>query len=643
MLTGIVATGNAVTSLRKLLPQLNEARLKKAWEYARRHYGDRGRELTTSTSLIQSAEESTLLLSKICKDEDAIIASLLQFVLRTPDGSLEDIGKEFGRPVRDLVSRVHLLSHLYVTDWRKSVEDMKLMLVSVSDDMRVLLITLSAVTALLEHVQELRHEHRTRICKQSLQLFAPVAARLGIYVLKYQLEKRAFPVCYPTDAEHIGRQLAMIHEESGGFLAKTSHSIRDFLSEQGIRCEVMAREKQPYSIFLKMHSRSINTLEKIVDLFAIRVIVPSVEDCYQALGLLHRVATPVSGRFKDYISFPKPNGYRSLHTCVLGLPGAPRTAMVEVQIRTNTMHREAEFGIAAHWMYKESSDGEKVLEAAGKLGFSEMLLKQSVGQKKGTSVGTPISATLVDNIYVLTPQGDIIELPEGGTPLDFAFMVHTDLGLKFKGAKVNGAIVPIATKLENGDVVEIITHKHPQPTLHWLKVVRTSSARTKLKAHFFAHNRGEYLTKGKTSLNRELTDRGLPVLDNDLSLFSTVDGRALALREREDIVVKVGMDALRASAALRGVPPEKRGASAKASTRKKVRPATSAALVTVVGESLPLPYRFAQCCAPEKEKARPEILGIVTRNGRITVHRNSCHVIKGVSPTRKLPMEWTSK
>jgi GTP diphosphokinase / guanosine-3',5'-bis(diphosphate) 3'-diphosphatase len=508
----------------------------------------------------------------------------------------------------------------------------------------VLLITLSAVTALLEHVNELRNEHRTRICKQALQLFAPVAARLGIYVLKYQLEKRAFPECYPTDAEHIARQLAMIHEESGGFLPKTAHAIRDFLGTHKISCEVMAREKQPYSIFQKMHSKSINTLEKIVDLFAIRVIVPSVEDCYQALGLLHRVATPIPGRFKDYISFPKPNGYRSLHTCMLGLPSAPREAMVEVQIRTNEMHREAEFGVAAHWMYKETNDGDTVLRAAGKLGFSEMLLKQSVSQKQGASTGTPISATLVDNIYVLTPQGDIIELPEGGTPLDFAFMVHTDLGLKFKGAKVNGAIVPIATQLENGDVVEIITHKHPQPTLHWLKVVRTSSARTKLKAFFFSHNRSDYLVKGKNALNRELGDRGLPVLDNDLSLFSIVDDKKLALREREDIVVKVGMDALRASAALRGVPAEKRGASSKLPVKKiKSSTAKTAALVTVVGESLPLPYRFAQCCAPEKEKTRPAILGIVTRNGRFAVHRATCHMIKGVTPTRKLPMEWTGK
>jgi len=633
-----------VKALLAALPQLSAKRLEKAFAFAKEQYGEKTLPMMPDVPMLQHAIQSTLFLAEFCRDEDAIIASLLQYTLRFPEGSLDDIGKTFGRSVRDIVSRVHLLSHLYTTDWRKSVDDMKLMLVSVSDDVRVLLITLSVICMLLERVESIHPEYRTRICRQSLQLFAPVAARLGIYALKYRLERYAFPECYPTDADRIAQQLTFTHEESGGFLPRSAHAVLDFLRSEGVHAEVMAREKQPYSIFRKMNSKSVNALEKISDLFAIRVVVPTVEDCYQTLGLLHRMGTPISSRFKDYISFPKPNGYKSLHTCIIGLPKAPRNVMIEIQIRTIEMHREAEYGIVAHWLYKETGKKGKVLESAGKLEFSDMLLMQQSLDTEGKKTKLQTEGpTLVNHIYALTPHGDIIELPEGGTPLDFAFMVHSDLGIKFKSAKVNGRIVPIDTRLENGDVVEILTHKYPQPTLQWLKILGTSSARTKLKAYFFSHNRAEFIAKGKASINRELSERGLPPLDSDLSLLSIVDRRNLSVREREDILVKVGMNALRPTSALRGVPQEKRGKSQKVRATKKVSTQSKTiiqGLVKVIGETMMLPYRFAKCCAPEKVKAQPEIYGIVTRNGRIMVHGSSCGMIKNVTPARRLPMEW---
>lgn len=628
------ATGRrSIDIIRDMVPQVDQQRLQKALTYASRLYGDRTMDLLPEITLFDHAVRTAQFLAEFCPDEDAIIAAMLQHALKVPEASISEIGKEFGRPVRDIVSRIHLLSHLYTTDWRKSVDEMKIMLVSVADDVRVLLTALSVACVLLEQLEHVKSEYRMRLCRQSLQLFAPVAARLGIYALKYRLEKSAFPECYPTDAQHIALQLKRLHAEHGQFLERSAGRLKQFLHEHGIEATVVARQKQSYSIFQKMHSKSVTALEKITDLFAIRVIVKSVPDCYQALGLIHQIGTPISHRFKDYISFPKPNGYQSLHTSVIGLPDAPKNIMVEVQIRTEEMHREAEYGIAAHWMYKEGGN-TMVMNSVKQMELTDVLLKQqSVGDRRKTGE----SMTLVDHIYVLTPRGDIIELPDGGTPLDFAFNLHTDLGLRYKSARVNGAIVPISYKLENGDVVEILTNKHPRPTLQWLEELVTPSGRSKLKAYFFSHNRAEFLTTGRDMVNAELKTRGQPPLDNELSVIGKQDGKTLTLKEREDELVKVGMGSIRTSSILRHVPArpmQKKSRSAKAPVAKKDR-------VGIEGQALTMPYRFAKCCGADIADPKPEkIVGIVTRNGVVNVHRHDCHMVKASNPERKMKMFW---
>ncbi|MBP7114130.1 MAG: bifunctional (p)ppGpp synthetase/guanosine-3',5'-bis(diphosphate) 3'-pyrophosphohydrolase, partial [Candidatus Peribacteraceae bacterium] len=544
---GTVAGRRSIEVIRDMVPGVDERRLAKALSYAFMLYGDRTMDLLPQITFYDHAVRTAQLLAEFCPDEDAIIAAILQHALKVPEASIAEIGKEFGRPVRDIVSRIHLLSHLYTTDWRKSVDDMKIMLVSVADDIRVLLTALSVACVLMEQLEHVKSEYRMRLCRQSLQLFAPVAARLGIYALKYRLEKSAFPECYPTDAQHIGLQIKRLHTEHGQFLERSAERLKTFLHEQGIEAQVMARQKQSYSIFQKMHSKSVTALEKITDLFAIRVVVKTVPDCYQTLGLIHQLATPISHRFKDYISFPKPNGYQSLHTCLIGLPEAPDDVMIEVQIRTADMHREAEYGIAAHWMYKEHGRN-RVMNSVKQMELSDVLLKQ---QSVSGDAQAGEGMTLVDHIYVLTPRGDIIELPDGGTPLDFAFTLHTDLGLKYKAARVNGGIVPISYKLENGDVIEILTNKHPRPTLQWLEELVTPSGRSKLKAYFFSHNRSQFLTKGKDAVNAELKIRGQLPLDTELSAVAHYEGKTITQKEREDLLVKVGMGSVRTSSILR--------------------------------------------------------------------------------------------
>ncbi len=638
------AVDSMLETLKKAMPALDEGRLRKAFVYAQNIYGDQKYELMEGVTLLEHATKTTERLVEFCPDDDALIACLLQHALRVPDSVLDSVAKEFGRGVRDMVSRIHLLSHLSTSDWRKSVDDMKIMLVSVSDDVRILLIILTVMSHAASHITLVKLKYRARLCRQSLQLFAPVAARLGIYAIKYRLEKDAFCECYPTDAEHIALQLSSLHEENGSFLMKTVAGVKRFLVEEGIDADLMGREKQPYSIFRKMRTKSVTGLQKINDLFAIRVIVPTVHDCYQVLGLLHRIGTPISKRFKDYISFPKPNGYQSLHTSLIGLPNAPKNVIIEVQVRTLAMHREAEYGVAAHWLYKEGGKGTSVLRSMSQLHMSDVLLRQqSVGSVVHT--GGRAESRLVNDIYVLTPRGDIIELPESATPLDFAFMLHTDLGLKFKSARVNGSIVPLSHRLENGDVVEIQTHKYPRPSLQWAQELVTPSARSKLKAYFFSHNRPQFLQKGRENVNAELKTRGLPELDNDFTAISTFDGKALSVRQREDLLVKVGMGSVRTSSILRHlpmvVPKRKSQLPTKAKKSSMVSTSTPKDLVLFEDKSLKMPYRFAKCCSAQNVSPKPkEILGIVTRAGIVSVHRKDCGMTKAANSERKVRMRW---
>lgn len=637
----VVSATETLSALKELVPDVNMERIKKALDLSMTLYGDRCLELMPDVTLFAHAVETTIFLAEFCRDEDALIACLFQHTLKCPDVHLSEIGKQFSRPVRDMVSRIHLLSHLYTTDWRKSVDDMKIMLVSVADDIRVILVALSVSCVMLRHLSQVKQEYRMRLCRQTLHLFAPVAARLGIYALKYRLESAAFPECYPTDSQHINRQLKDLKTSHGKFLPDAGQELQEFLKKEGIVADVKVREKQPYSIFQKMHSKSVSALDKISDLFAIRVVVPEMADCYQALGHLHRLATPISHRFKDYISFPKPNGYQSLHTCLIGLPGAPKDVMVEVQIRTQAMHREAEYGVAAHWFYKE--DGKHVFTSAKQLQLSEVLLKQQAVETDTHGEGRMEEMTLVDHIYVLTPRGDIIELPEGGTPLDFAFVLHTDLGLRFKAARVNGSIVPISYKLENGDVVEVLTHKYPRPALQWMEELVMSSARSKLKTYFFSHNRPQFLAKGKDMVNAELKTRHEHALDAEYSSIAMQGGHQISLKEREDLLVKIGMGSIRTSSILRGVQPRPH-----VQTRmKKTKNADGKKLavkdrVAVKGHQLSMPYRFAKCCSADTAKPKPEkIVGIVTRAGSLSVHKDGCHMVKAANPERTVSMYWT--
>lgn len=611
---------------------LRTPRIAEAIALAEEIYADRKH--WTRMSLFEHVTGVLRMFLTFEPDEDAVIACLLHHALETKALTLNDLEERFGADVRSIVSAVHLLSHVTTRNRRMSIENLRLMFLRVSDDVRVVLMILCDQGELLEHLTALSTSDRRRVCQDVLDLFAPVAARLGIYALKHQLEQKAFPVVYPTDAVRITEQMEALRAEHGLFLESAAMQLAAFFAAEGVQARVEGREKEPYSLFRKMMQKSVTHVRDVYDLFALRVIVESDASCYQVLGLLHRIGHPVHNRFKDYIAFPKPNGYQSLHTTVARLPGIPESVFVEVQIRTVTMHREAEYGVAAHWNYKEGGD---IAQAARHMAIARILSLQQ--PLEGGSRPVPLS----DHIFVLTPKGDVLELPEGATPLDFAFSVHTDLGVAYRAARVNGSIVPLTYQLENGDVVEILRHHDPKPSPQWLLMLRTAPARSRLKRYLASRDRPRFIALGREAINGELIKRKLPPLDPDLTLLKIFDARTLTLAEREDLLIKVGQGSLKASALL----PDLRSRTVRPTSLRRAAQKAAAAIggqgapFRVEGD-IPMPVRAARCCQPQSGKRGP-LCGVISRAGDIRVHRSACKMMRNVNPERRIRVKWKTE
>lgn len=611
-------------------PALKSQRVAKAAELAERVYT--GRKHWTGVTLYEHVLGVLTILLPMQPDEDTVIACLLQHVLKEKSIGLTELEEQFGTRVKQLVSSIHLLSHVSLRSRRTSIQDLRLMLVTVSDDIRVLLVILCKRCFALEHLPKLAPTEQRRLSRDALGLFAPVAARLGIHTLKQRLESLAFPVVYPSDAEAINEQILHLQKRYPSFLDHAAREVESMLAQQGIHARVHGREKLPYSVFTKLRGKAKSSIESLNDFYALRVIVKNEVQCYHVLAHLHRFGRAVPNRFKDYIAFPKPNGYQSLHTTVMQLPGVPPDLFVEVQIRSEQMHREAELGVAAHWSYKEGGAPHRAIERAQ--------LQQVLTSQHSIEDDTP-HESLVDHIFVLTPKGDIIELPEGATPLDFAFQIHTNLGLSYRLARVNGSIVALDHELENGDVVEILTHSTPQPSQEWLGLLKLSSSRTRLRKYLASTNREKYVALGRTMFNNELKKRKLPILDNELSVLKSFAGSALSMEEREDLLVKIGQGSERASSYLPNLDLLRGVAYKIEPTISRPRLQRKDALIEVEGET-PMPIRFAKCCAPVAEE-RPKIIGIISRGGDVVVHLQKCRLGQRGNPGRRIAVRWRSE
>lgn len=570
-------------------------------------------------------------------DEDTVVACLLHHVLEQKAMTLVELEEQFGPKVRSLVSGIHLLSHITLEGRRRSIEDLRIMLLSVSDDIRVLLVIFCDRLRCFKSIKTIEPARAKRLAQDVLQLFAPVAARLGIYSIKHSLESEAFPVLYTYDYDRITEQLERVFRERPNFLQQSRDILKKFLADQGIEAEVDSREKYAYSIFQKMRRKSLTNIEDIYDLFALRVIVKNEEDCYRVLGLLHRLGRPLANRFKDYIAFPKPNGYQSLHTTLAGFADLPENCYMEVQIRTATMHREALFGVAAHWSYKENGAAARAIE---NVQLHSMLLSQESVDGEGEDRETQ---SFADHIFVLTPRGDVVELPEGATPLDFAFQVHTDLGLSFRGANVNGSIVSMDYQLENGDVIDIQKHSSPKPSTQWMQNLRMASSRSKLRRYLYAQERPHLISVGKELLAAEFKKRGISPLTTDVSILRLCDGETLSLSKREDVLMKIGQGSERAASLIPrlGLLTEEQRAvdeNEKHPEEKTDRLQRNDSLIATEG-GLSMPLRYAKCCSPQ-EWPHEHISGNINRFGEVMVHRSPCRMYANTNPERRITVSW---
>ena len=481
----------------------------KAYNYAVSHHGDQKRK--SGEPYIIHPVQVAYILSTLGLDDATICAALMHDLAEDTDVTIDDIAREFSHEIAELVNGVTKLGKInYVSAEEQQVENYRKMFLAMGKDIRVILIKLSDRLHNMRTLKFLSRDRQIANAKETLELYAPLANRLGVYSLKWELEDLSFKYLYPEDYREIVEGINKKREERLKFIDAITDEIRLQLKKEHIVAEITGRAKHLYSIYRKMQ-RDGKTLDQIYDLFALRILVNSVKDCYAALGVVHELYTPMPGRFKDYIAVPKPNMYQSLHTTLIGPNGTP----FEVQIRTYNMHRIAEFGIAAHWAYKEQSflkgKKENVKVSEDKLAWLRESLEWQKDMQDPQEFLTTLKTELFeDEVYVFTPKGEIKTLPKDSTPIDFAYNIHAEIGNKMTGCKINSKMMPIITKLNNGDIVEIITNDNSKgPSRDWLKFVKSTSAKTKIMQWFKKNERQENIEKGKNLIEREIKRIGM--------------------------------------------------------------------------------------------------------------------------------------
>lgn len=613
-----------IRNTKKYNRKSNSKLINKAYEFAK-HYHE-GQVRKSGEPYIIHPLEVAYIVSTLELDDDAICAALLHDVVEDTEVTREMIVAEFGEEIANLVDGVTKLGKIahYLDKEEEQVENYRKFFMAMAKDIRVLMIKLADRLHNMRTLKHLSDDRKYAIAKETMQLYAPLANRLGIYSIKWELEDLSFLYMEPEAYAELVEGINKRREEREKFINDIIVEIRKKLKEMKIEAEVYGRPKHFYSIYRKMKKNN-KTLDQIYDLFAMRIIVNSVKDCYAALGLVHELYKPMPGRFKDYISMPKPNMYQSLHTTLIGTEGTP----FEVQIRTWDMHRVAEYGIAAHWAYKE---GKSVTASDEKLSW----LREAIEWQKETNDDKEFLSKLKfdlfdEEVFVFTPKGDIKSLPTGSTPIDLAYMIHEQVGHRMTGAKINSKIVPITTKLENGDIVEIITSDSAKgPSRDWLKIVKTTQARNKIQNWFKKALRDENILKGKEQIEKELKRIGMSFAD----LFKTEWVNKVLEKYKyntlEDCYAAIGFGAISAAKIITRLLEEYKKENKEEEIENKIqelreaKPATrtkvSKSGVVVKGIDNCL-VKLSRCCNP---LPGDEIIGYITKGRGVSVHRADC-------------------
>ena len=576
--------------------------------------------------------EVSLILARLRLDRDAVAAGLLHDTVEDTPTLLKTLEQRFGPSVASLVDGVTKIGHLSFTSIEhEQAENFRKMLLSMVRDVRIILVKLADRLHNMRTLEYHDEEKRRAIAQETLDIYAPLAHRLGIGIVKWELEDLAFKHLEPEAYRQIEREIGLKRAEREAYIEQITGPIIAKLREAGIQADVGGRVKHFYSIYKKMRSRE-KTLAQMYDLLALRVVVPTIRDCYHALGILHTLYTPIHERFKDYIATPKSNMYRSLHTTVVG----PGGHVLEIQVRTSEMHRTNEYGIAAHWKYKEEGKTDSQLDA--QLQWLRQMLEWQQDLKDPREFMESLKIDLFQHeVFVFTPKGHLRQLPRGATPIDFAYAIHTEIGNRTIGARVNGRMVPLHYELKNGDTVDVITSAAAHPTLHWLQIARTGRARTKIKHWIKAQRHSESLALGRDLLERELRNAKI-TFDIDRNL--TEVAQILGHEDAERLLAAIGNGSQSLQAVVNRIrPPEPRGKIAGFIPKPRVeRPLRTGKGIQVQGVGN-LMIRFAHCCAPVPGD---RIVGIITKGRGISVHRHDCINIVGssIETERRVDVSW---
>ncbi len=588
-------------------PEADEDLLNKAYVYAMKAHGKQFR--ASGDPYFTHPLEVAAILTDLKLDVPTIVTALLHDTVEDTYVTIDDVKENFGETIANLVDGVTKLSQLELFSERtKQAENFRKLMLAMSSDIRVLLVKLADRLHNMRTLNYIENaEKRRRIAQETVEIYAPLAGRIGMQNMREELEDLAFAELDPDARNSIVTRLKRLEGHSGGRVERIAESLKAKLAERGIEATVQGRAKRPFSIWRKLKDKQLN-FEQLSDIFGFRVIVKSEEECYRALGVLHTTWHMVADRFKDFISLPKANGYRSIHTTVIG----PEGQRVEVQIRTEEMHEVAERGVAAHWRYREHVEGDAADGALEWLRDMVELLER--GDSAEEFLEHSRLSMYQDQVFCFTPKGDLIALPRGATPIDFAYMVHTDIGNTTVGARVNGVHVPLHTQLKNGDQVEIIRTKDQTPSPLWEQFVVTGRARSEIRRHKRLAERGEHVKFGRKILEKVFADENAELTDKAIEEVA----KKLRHAKAEDVYADVGRGALRAGEVLEAVYPELKRDPAR---RKKTYEASrSGKQISIKGLTEGIAYRLGQCCHP---LPGDRIVGVMGPEGAV-IHTIDC-------------------
>jgi GTP diphosphokinase / guanosine-3',5'-bis(diphosphate) 3'-diphosphatase len=578
-------------------------------------------------------------------DTATLCAALLHDTVEDTSASLEEIQEEFGEEIAQLVDGVTKLTGItFESRDERQAENYRKMMVAMATDIRVILIKLADRLHNMRTLGALPKQKQMAKSHETLEIYAPLAHRLGIHAIKWELEDLAFQTLHPRKYAEIKQLVAQQRDERESYVADAGEFLSEELKEVGIAAEISGRAKHFYSIYTKMAKKG-REFNEIFDLTAMRVIVGSVKDCYGAIGVIHSLWKPLPGRFKDFVAMPKANMYQALHTTVIGPEGKP----LEIQIRTEEMHKLAEYGIAAHVAYKEGSHGDPQKE---KMTWLRQLVEAEGEQDPAEFLESLKVDLFEDEVFVFTPKGEVKNLSAGSTPLDFAYAVHTDVGHRTVGAKVNGAIVPLHYQLKSGDIVEVLTAKQKRgPSRDWLKLVRTNRARNKIRSFFKEEKREDAERKGREALEEALRQRGIPIQKVSGSALLADVIREMGYRKATEFYIALGqgkvssktaanklMQRLKTGATVEEGPGEMvTGREGREDRARRTKDASTYGIVVKGVDSVAV--RLAKCCRPVPGD---EIAGYVSLGRGITIHRADCKNVKALkkAPERFVDVAW---